>query len=174
MRDEIVTEGDDASGAVAACNTPHGAKARGHERHPIGQDEHIGSLLPDATSQTDPREGIDRRQATFDAQVGWCGLLAILRLAGEEEAGVLQREGVELHFVTFGLQLMRQALVECRYTSSVWPGWANNGDFHCFLVNNSLTPIPMQARIIRYIATTKHIESILPRSTDSGRNSKRM
>ena len=136
VRDEIVAEGNDAGGAVAACNTPHGTQARRHERHPIGQDEHIGSLLPDAMSQADPREGIDRRQATFDAQVGWCGLLTILGLAREEEAGVLQREGVELHFVTFGLQLMRQALVECRNTSSVWPGWANNGYSHFFYLRD--------------------------------------
>ena len=130
--DEVV-EDRDAADAFAACHTVHRAQRRRHERQPELGNQQIGLLLLDVTPYGNPVEGVDGVETPCNLQPFGGRLGAVLRLAGEEERGILQREGDNLHLMPLRLVFARQPLVEGRQAAAIGPRCTQDDDFHRLL-----------------------------------------
>ena len=130
VRNEVVKNTDDTSSAITTCQGGYRAEARAHKGQPELDDKQVGHLITDLSTHANPVERIARVHATCNLEIGRCRLFTILRLAREQEPGILQREGIDLHLVAFGLQLMGKTFViDCQATA-IGPSRAQKDYFH--------------------------------------------
>ena len=124
---QIVEDGN-AFGAFR--QSVHCAQCRRHEGQPEFGDQQVGALPLDVASHTQPVEGVDGVEPTCNLQPFRGRLVAVLRLPGEEERRVLEREGHYLHLMPQRLVFACQPLVESRQPTSVGPSCTQNDNPH--------------------------------------------
>ena len=117
--DDVVEDGDDAGMAVATHPTFDGAQAGSHEGQPIFRDENVGAFFRYFAAHRAPVEEVDGVDAAVDDETFGCRFVAVLRLAGEEEGGVLEGEGVDFDLVAALKEFVCKPLVEGAEASTI-------------------------------------------------------
>ena len=103
----------------------HKAIARRKKRHPIGEHHLVIVPLVDFSPHLQPVEGIHRVDDPLDIQRLGSRICGILRLAREEEIGILERKSPDLHLIAFLLKLAGYTLVERRDAAAIGIGCTN-------------------------------------------------
>ena len=118
--DNVVQDGHDTDPLTPrqAC---HSAQTRCHQRYPELHDDQFDACFPDFARRSEPRERIDAVQRPADMQSVRLRSIGILRLAGEQEIGILEGESEDFHLVPFRHKLTCETFVERRQTAPIRP-----------------------------------------------------
>ena len=116
--------------SVAAGEAGDRPEAGRHEGRPVFQQHEIGPFAADRAPHGQPVQRIHRIDAPPDAQVGGRRRRHGLALAGKQQRGILQREGLDVHVVAPPQESAGHDLQNRGQTAPVGVCGTQYGNFH--------------------------------------------